>query len=59
MFRILSLCFHIIGIILSVVFVFVDDPGYNNIPLWWLMVPAMLLHTALLIATLKKKEGAD
>jgi hypothetical protein len=56
---ILSLAFNIAGAILALVFMFVDDPGYNYFPLWWLMLPAFILHVLLLIATLKKKEGAN
>lgn len=56
---ILSLAFNITGAILSLVFMFVDDPGYNYFPLWWLMLPAFILHVLLVIATLKKKGDAD
>ena len=56
---IFDIVFSVTGAILSLVFMFVDDPGYNNFPLWWISLPAFLLHVALLAYTLKKIGGDD
>ena len=52
MIRIIRFCFHIIGIILSIVLLCIDDPGFE--PYWVWMLGSLILHIVFLIDTIFK-----
>jgi hypothetical protein len=49
---IIRFAIHSIGAILSVVFLFIDDPGFYNVWLW--MLGSLIAHAALLYSVILK-----
>ena len=54
-FRRVRFVFHVIGIIVSIVFIHLKDPGFYNVSLW--MFGSFLAHTALLIDVVLREKG--
>ena len=55
-FRILRLSFHILGVILSIVLLCIDDPGFETSLGWAMMVGSLILHAVLIIPIFTNKE---
>ena len=54
MFRRLTLGFHLLGIVLSIILLCVDDPGYD--PVWIWLVGSIVLNVVFLIVNMFSKE---
>lgn len=53
MLRLLRLGFHIIGVILSIILLCIDDPGYNSTWVW--IIGSLILNAVLIIPIFTKK----
>ena len=52
-FRIARLLFHLIGVVLSIIILCIDEPGYD--PVWIWMVGSLIVNTVLIIPIFIKK----
>jgi hypothetical protein len=46
-FRIASLLFHLIGVVLSIIILCIDEPGYDPVRIW--MFGSLILNAVLII----------